>query len=84
MVPLVPPGPGATIASVVQSLYDAVSDLQNPAGPVQLAHVDLKANLPPADNYRGGVVICDEINSIVHSTLVTGAYVWLRANGAAL
>lgn len=86
MVPLIPPGPGANQDAVLQALYDAVSDLQNPGGPQQLAHVDTKANLAkfPPDEYRGGYLICDEINSAVHSTAVAGVYTWLRIDGSAL
>lgn len=82
MVPLVPPGPGATSASVIQSLYDAVLELQG-----GFEHVDTKATLAllyPADSYRGRVLFCDEINSLIHSTIVTGAYAWRRVDGSAL
>lgn len=87
MIALVPPGPGADPQLVLQTLYDAVSELQQPGGPLQLAHVDTKANLVaryPADDYRGGYLICDDINSIVHSTATAGVYAWLRADGSAL
>lgn len=84
---LIPPGAGADVQAVLRSLHDAVSELLNPGAPRQLAHVDTAANLTsryPAEDYRGGVVICDEINSIVHSTAVAGVYAWLRADGSAL
>jgi hypothetical protein len=88
VVALVPPGPDVDqdIASTLLSIIDAVSELQNPGAPRQLAHVDTKASLAlyAADDYRGGVLICDEINSIVHSTAVAGVYAWLRADGSAL
>lgn len=83
-VTLIPPGPNASQAAVLKSFYDALSELQIPGGPQQLAHVALKADLPAADDHRGGYLICDEINSIVHSTVVTGAYAWRRADGTAL
>jgi len=87
MVALVPPGPGAPSADFIRSMYEAVRSLLNPGGPVQLAHVATVAELTgkyPADDYRGGVLICDEINSLVHATSVAGTYAWLRADGSAL
>lgn len=89
MSALIPPGPAVpqALASILQSFYDAISDLQNPGAPSQLAHIDTKAHLVaryPAASYQGGVLICDDINSIVHSTKVTGTWTWLRANGSAL
>lgn len=84
MTTLVPPGPGANTGAVLQSFYDAISDLQNPGQPVTFAHVALKANLPHADQWPDCGIVCDEINSLVISTKVTGAYVWLRADGSAL
>lgn len=89
-VTLIPPGPNANPQAVLKALYDAVSELQNPGAPVQLASVDLKVasppqtGLPPAANWPNGAIICAEINSVVVSTLVTGAYAWLRADGSAL
>lgn len=88
MAGLIPPGPGITgpAQSVLQSFYDALSSLLNPGAPTQFAHVATKAaliRLDPAAN-PGGVLICDEINCLVHSTKVSGAYVWLRADGSAL
>jgi hypothetical protein len=87
--PLVPPRPEVPLVlkSILNSFYEAIRDLRTPGGPSQLVHVDTKANLTgrfPADQYPGGVVICDEINSIVHSTLVSGTWAWKRADGGAL
>jgi len=87
--PLIPPGPGipAPLQPILNSFYAALVDLRDPGGPVHLAHVDTAANLTsrfPAVAYRGGVLICDEINSIVHSSLVSGTWTWKRADGSAL
>jgi hypothetical protein len=84
MTTLIPPGPGANVNAVLQSFYDAMSDLQNPGQPVTFAHVALKADLPKAAAWPECGIICDEINSLVVSTKVTGAYAWLRADGSAL
>lgn len=83
-VPLITPGPNANPQAVLKALFDAVTELQNPGAPTTIASVPLIANLPPAADWPLGVIGCDEINSIVVSTLVTGAYAWLRANGDAL
>lgn len=87
-VTLIPFGPDLppALLSPLQALYDAVASLQNPDGPSDLAHVATLADLStyPAATYPGAFMICDQINSIVHSTLVTGAYAWLRADGSAL
>lgn len=85
-VTLTPPGEGANVQQVLQSFYDALSDLQNPGEPQQLAHVTTLADLTryAAADYPGGYLICDEINSIIHSTATAGVYAWLRADGSAL
>lgn len=83
-VPLIAPGPGANDKAVLKSLYDAVRALQNPGAPVKVASVALKTNLPPAADWPLCVIGCEEINSLVRSTFVTSAYVWLRADGSAL
>lgn len=86
--PLIPPGPGITgpAAPILQSFYDALVELRNPSAPSQLVHIDTKADLLklPPENYKGTFAICDEINSIVHSALSSGSWVWLRADGSAL
>jgi hypothetical protein len=86
MSQLIPPGPAIKppYASILQAFYDAISELQNPGSPTQLASVDTKAHLPPAADWPNGAIICAEINSIVCSTQVAGAWTWLRADGAAL
>lgn len=85
LIPFGPSVPGG-LAAPLQALYDAVSQLQNPDGPSNLAHVALLTDLDrfPADQYPGGFMICDEINSLVHSTATAGVYAWLRADGSAL
>jgi len=84
MTALVPAGPGANVQAVLASHEDAIHELQNPSGAIQMGHVATKAKLPPADDNRGGVLICDEINAAVHSTLKAGAYEWLRLDGSDL
>lgn len=83
LIPFGPNVPGG-LAAPLQALFDAVSQLQNPDGPSNLAHVALITDLTryPPDDYRGDFMICDEINAIVHSTAVTGTYTWLRADGS--
>jgi hypothetical protein len=73
-----------TVAATLRSLYDAVSQLQQPGSPVSLASVALKADLPPAADWPETAILCSEINSIVCSTLSAGSYAWLRADGSAL
>lgn len=64
---------------ILQSFYDAIMELQ--AG--QLVTMDY-ASLPPADENRGCMVHVSDRNCIAISTLVSGAYEWRRANGAAV
>lgn len=85
-VSLTPVGPGlpTAVAQVLKSHEDAIRALQQPGYPTALHHIDTKANLPTASDWPACVAICDEINSIVVSTLVAGSYAWLRADGSAL
>lgn len=86
MISLTPVGPGLppNVAAVLKSHEAALRELSTPTQPVQLAHRALKADLPPAGDWKGGVIICDEINAIVQSTLVASVWTWLRADGSAL
>lgn len=68
----------------LQEVASAIQELQIPTKPQRLGRVVLSADLPDADDWRECAIICDEINSIVVSTLVTGAYAWKRADGSAL
>jgi hypothetical protein len=72
---------------VVQSLFDAVQQLQNPDQPSVLASIDTKASLlatAPAASWPNAAIVCAEINSIAISTLVSGVWTWRRADGSAL
>lgn len=85
-VQLIPPGAGANVQAVLQSFYDALADLQNPDAPTQLASVALKTDLTryPASDWPNCAILCAEINALCCSTLVTGAWTWLRSDGSAL
>jgi hypothetical protein len=67
-----------------REVAEALQELQVPTKPQLLAHVALKADLPAAAAYPERAIICDEINSVVVSTLVTGSYAWKRADGGGL
>ena len=69
---------------MLKSHEDAIRSLQQPGAPVRLPNIDLKANLPAASTYRECAAICDEINSVVVSTLVAGTWTWTRADGGSL
>lgn len=83
MRPIGPDIPNS-LSVILQSMQDAITALQRPGSPQLMAHVALKTDLPAASLYPECGVICDEINSLVVSTLVTGAYAWKRADGSAV
>lgn len=85
-VQLIPPGAASNDKAVLKALYDAVSELQQPRAPVQLPSVALKTDLTrfAASDWKECGIVCDEINSVCVSTLVSGAYAWKRADGSAL
>jgi hypothetical protein len=78
--PDVPP----PISALLKEMQDAIRALQVPGKPVLLPHVALKTDLPSAEGYPERAILCDEINSLVVSTLVSGAYAWKRADGGSL
>jgi len=83
LVPVGPDVPGS-VAAILKSHEDAIRELGQPTMPRVLANVALKTDLPPAADWPETAIICDEINSIVVSTLVTGSYAWKRADGSAV
>lgn len=83
-VPLVATGPNSNSQAQIQAITDAIIELQQPGAPTQFAAVATKAALPAAKSWPNCAIICTEINSLVCSTLVSGTWTWLRANGAAL
>jgi hypothetical protein len=81
-----PVGPDvpAWAQALLGDMQDAIRALQKPGFPQRRANVALKTDLPAAGDYPECEVICDEIHSLVVSTLVAGVYTWLRADGGAL
>lgn len=88
MAQLIPVGPGipAGVAAVLKSHQDAITALRQPGQPTTFGHIALKASLTAdlAAQWPSCAIICDEINSLCVSTLVAGAYAWLRADGSAI
>lgn len=73
-----------SLAPVLKDMQDAIRQLQNPGRPLTLGSVALKTSLPDSAAYPNGYILCAEINSVVASTLVAGAWTWLRADGSSL
>lgn len=84
-VSIQPPGPGIpeALRPILQSYYEALTQLQNPGAPTQLAEVALKADLPPAADYPNMMIVVTEHNCIALSTDVAGTWTWLRSDGSA-
>lgn len=77
-----PVGPGATgnsQSALMAEMRDAVTDLQNPVGPTQLASV-LKANLPPASENTGCIIYVSDSQKVA----VSNGTSWTDAVGGAL
>lgn len=88
-VQLIPPGGNLPLDALacLQSLYDAIQELQNPGAPVQLPEIDTSANLllqAPAASYPNCAIMVTDKNCIAVSTNVAGTWTWLRADGSAL
>lgn len=81
---IVPVDAPAGMLPFFRSLLDAIAELQLPTKPQRLGRVLLKTDLPDAALWPECAILCDEINSVVVSTLVTGSYAWKRADGSAL
>lgn len=88
-VSLVPVGPGvdASISATLQSLLDAVQQLQQPDGPSVLPKIATAALLlsqAPAASYPDCAIQVVDKHCIALSTLVSGTWTWLRADGSSL
>jgi hypothetical protein len=89
IVLLTPVGPEVPkeLQPLLKSMYDAITELQQPTGPsalwVHSTAATLEATAPAADN-PGAHCMVDDINSIAVSTKIAGVYTWRRADGTAL
>lgn len=89
MVPLVPVGADipAALQPILTSFYQAIAALQNPQAPSPLFSIDTAADLlarAPAEDYQGCFAQVADKACVAHSTLVSGTWTWLRADGGAL
>lgn len=85
-VSITPPGPGVpdALRAILQSYFEALTQLQNPGAPTQLAEVALETDLPPAADYPNTLIVVTEHNCAAVSTDVAGTWTWLRSDGTAL
>lgn len=77
-VTLVPPGPAANVNQVLQSLYDAVSQLQQPDHPSAVCAVT-QAKLPPASDWPQCVVLVSDLGVLAASN----GSAWIRQDTGA-
>lgn len=71
------------LVAFLTEVRSAVTQLQQPGQPTQ-EFATTQANLPPAENYKNCRVIVTDKNTLAISTLVSGSWTWLRADGSAI
>lgn len=89
MATILPPpfGLAPDLATVLQTYYDAIRELQQPGAPSVLWSHPTASTLEdtaPAADYPNTHCLVDDINSVACSTQVAGTWTWLRADGSAL
>lgn len=78
-----PPNPYGDTASLDTETANRLLELEQPTKPVTFPSCT-NANLPPAASWPlGGIIVTDK-NCLAISTLVTGVWTWLRADGSAI
>lgn len=89
-VQVLPIGPDVPdeLKALLQSMRDAIVDLQQPGAPPVDFTIDTAANLlsqAPADDHRGSrVIVTDKLCMAISVETTPGTWAWMRADGTAL